>query len=446
MKFISLLKKELRELLNKQLIIGLVVTAGILASLGGIMSSVIDEATSSGGTISLCDMDDTEYTKQLISAMEAADFKINRVDVAQVQNTPDRATLMNDLDLDSGLVIIPEGFTKTALEDLKPAEIECISVMESAAALSNISDTTSTAVEFIQGMTTQQLMLRTGMTEEQAAMALAPITQKDITVVDDKSAEVNSSTLASFLSVQSMMIPIIIFLLVMYTSQMIINAVSTEKLDKTLETLLSAPVSRLAIISAKMLAAAIVALLNAVVYMVGFSTYIGGALSGSIESEGLGSAINQALTFDDILSQLGLSLSAGSYALIGLPMFLTILISLSVSMILGALVTDSKSAQTLIMPIMICAMVPYMISMVTDITTLSPAVRTLLYAIPFTHTFSATTNVMFGSMGMYWFGVGYQLLFFIVCMTIALKIFTSDKIFTISLSFGQKHKKKTPNA
>ncbi len=229
-------------------------------------------------------------------------------------------------------------------------------------------------------------------------------------------------------------------MLVMYTSQMIIGAISTEKIDKTLETLLSAPVSRLSVILAKMLAAAIVALLNAVVYMLGFTGYLSSMLSQSIGDTSLGEVVGQAQTMDDIMTQLGVNMTAGSYLLVGLQMFLTILVTLSVSIILGALVNDAKSAQSVLMPIMVLAMIPYLISMMTDIQSLSPVVRTLLYAIPFTHTFSAMSNVMFGNMALYWIGAGYQLAVFLICITIALRLFTSDRIFTMSINFGAKKK------
>lgn len=437
MKFINLLKKELRELINAQLIIGLVMTAGILFMMGQIMGEAVETAAEKSGKLVIADQDDTDYTKQMLDALREAGYELQMVEADE----PDRAALMNKLDVE-GLVIIPEGFTDEVFTERKVGELERVSVVKSASMMSSLSDTSGAAVELINSFTINQLMLKTGMTEEEATQAQTPVTTKDITVVTDKSAEVNSSVLTGFLSTQGLIIPIIVFLLVIYTSQMILSAISTEKLDKTLETLLSAPVSRLSVIGAKMLAAAIVALLNATVYMVGFSGYLSSILSGAVEDGSISNTVGEAMTMDSILSQLGVSLTAGSYFLVGIQMFVTVLIALSVSMILGALVTDAKSAQTLLMPIMICAMIPYIISMTTDINTLPMVIRVIVYAIPFTHTFSAMSNVMFGNMTEFWLGFGYQCVFFVVCMIAALRIFTSDKIFTISLQFGQKKKLK----
>ena len=123
-------------------------------------------------------------------------------------------------------------------------------------------------------------------------------------------------------------------------------------------------------------------------------------------------------------------------------MFMTIMIALSVSLILGAMATDAKSAQTLVMPIMIFAMIPYMISLFMDVNSMSNIVKIFVWLIPFTHTFTAINNIMFGNWPVFWGGLAYQFVFFIVCMYFALKLFTSDKIFTISLNLGQKMKLK----
>ena len=87
---------------------------------------------------------------------------------------------------------------------------------------------------------------------------------------------------------------------------------------------------------------------------------------------------------------------------------------------------------------MILAMVPYMISMLKDVNTLPTAAKIIVYAIPFTHTFSAMSNIMFGNTAIFFGGLAYQAAVFAVCMFFALKLFKSDKIFTISLNLGSK--------
>ena len=47
---------------------------------------------------------------------------------------------------------------------------------------------------------------------------------------------------------------------------------------------------------------------------------------------------------------------------------------------------------------------------------------------------------------LFWGGLIYQAVIFLVCMFFALRLFNSDKILTISLNFGQKSKYKKKNA
>ena len=121
---------------------------------------------------------------------------------------------------------------------------------------------------------------------------------------------------------------------------------------------------------------------------------------------------------------------------------MTIMQALSISIILGSLANDAKTSQTVVLPIMLLAMVPYAISMVSDVNSLPTAVRTVVYAIPFTHTFTAMGNLMFGNTGIFFAGLLYQILIFAICIFFALKLFNSDKILTMSLNFGQKSKFK----
>lgn len=429
MKFINLLQKELKELINGQMILSLAVILAMLFIMGNITKSAINDVTEEAQNpkINISDRDDTDFTQNLIEVLKnsGAEIKVFETDGDNYADILSENNIKN-------IVIIPKGFTDSIENGEKP-EIITASRMTSAATLSNISTGTSGAISLIQNCIANTIATDAGMSPEQFELMENPIMLTDNTVVDDKSANTSIDSIMNKISMQNAILPIIVFLLIMMTSQSLISSISNEKIDKTLETLLSAPVSRSSIITAKMLAAAVVALINAGVYMIGFSKFI---KSSSIQAENLVSSIS----VDDALSQLGLNLSVGDYVLVGIQLFMTIMICLSVSIMLGALVNDTKSSQTVIMPIMMLAMVPYVISMLADINTLPMIVRILVYAIPFTHTFSGMSNLMFGNNTIFFGGLIYQIIVFAICMFFALRLFKSDKILTISLNFGQKSK------
>jgi len=439
MKFFNLLKKELTELINGQMIIGIVIMCVLFFVIGQVMESTVDEVSKNQYKINVMDCDDTDFTESILNDMKAMNADINMI--SKEYSGKEFKDIMKENDINS-LVVIPTGFTKDLLENKNISALTSVSVMKSSSSMSMISSDTSGALSLLKSSITNQLMLKGGFSENDISLIQQPFTISEITVVSDKSASIGISTIIQNLSVQNMIIPIIVFVLVMYTSQMIIGAISTEKIDKTLETLLSAPVSRSSVLGAKMLAAAIVALINAIAFMIGYYVFIGGAMTSAMSSEEISSALSDTVSYHSAMNQLGLNLGIADYLLVGVQMFLTIMISLSVSIILGAMANDAKSAQSLIMPVMMCAMVPYMISMVSDINTLPTVIRIIVYVIPFTHTFTAMNNLMFDNTSIFIFGIIYQAVIFAVCMFFAIRIFNSDKIFTSSLNLGQKSRFK----
>ncbi|MBD5160208.1 MAG: ABC transporter permease [Ruminococcus sp.] len=436
MKFINLLQKELKELINAQMILGLVAILAILYITGMASKVAIDDAIedSTNPKISISDLDNTDFTNSLIESLENAGAEVTEFEVSG----DNYASILEENDI-KNIIIIPAGFTADIENGQKP-EIITASRMTSASTMSNLSTGSSGALAIINNIIANKIATEYGMSPEDFELMENPIILNENTVVADKSAHVSSEAIMNKIMMQNMLLPIIVFILIMMTSQSLISSISNEKLDKTLETLLSAPVSRSSIITAKMLAAAVVALINAGVYMLGFSGFIKNA-SGQTEDLVSGIA-GDVLSADEAIKQLGLSLSVSDYVLVGIQLFLTVMICLSVSIMLGALVNDTKSSQMVIMPIVMLAMIPYMISMLTDINTLPTALKILVYAIPFTHTFSGISNIMFGNMTMFYIGIIYQAVIFAICMFFALRLFNSDKILTISLNFGQKSKYK----
>ncbi|HOH85825.1 MAG TPA: ABC transporter permease, partial [Ruminococcus sp.] len=68
MKFINLLKKEISELINAQMILGLVVSLALFWLMGNVMQSVTTEIAedAKNTNVYICDMDDSDVTHELI--------------------------------------------------------------------------------------------------------------------------------------------------------------------------------------------------------------------------------------------------------------------------------------------------------------------------------------------------------------------------------------------
>lgn len=432
MKFTHLFKKELREMLTPQVILILVLIYAGMMMLGNIMGTAVDKTIEDSSKIVICDQDQTEFTKSVIQLMKkpAGEDTENEVRLVDI-NSEDYAAELDRLEV-SDVVIIPKGFTEQ-VEAGKTAGFIYVDKLTSLSTMANISTGSEMAKKLIEVSVTSALygkkVAAGQLTEDEIKQLEVPVEITEKTVVSNNTADISSQRVISLKTMENMFLPIIVFLLIMYSSQMVLNAVSTEKIDKTLETLLSAPVSRMAVLSSKMLAAGTVAAMYAIVMMFGMKNLTGALPTGNGED------------YEASLKALGLTISGTDYILIGIQMFVSILIALAIALVLGVLAKDAKSGQSLLLPIQLMSMVPYMLSMFMDIRTLDPLpIRYLIYAIPFTHTFMSSENIMFGHWGIYWGGLAYQLVLLVVCMSFAIHVFTSDKIFTLSLGNGKKKK------
>lgn len=454
MKFGNLLKKELGELITKQAIISMIFVLVLFVFMGQIMGRSMKESFDTS-TLNICIKDDSDFTKNVIDRIKADETtELNIVDIRS-DNYYDE---LERLDL-KYVVIIPEGYGDTIVNEKKPGQLIFASKVSLGFSASMSSISSSDAVSTIVDHSADEAMESIyGLTAEDVSLITSPADTVEFSAANGKSVEISAAAVSSIVMMESMIAPFAIFFLLLLASQMIMTAISTEKIDKTLETLLSTPVSRMTVLTAKMVAAIISALLNAVFMIVGFGIYmvsimgsaISGATNGSANISDIAGmtnvpdtgALTEALSTADAISQLGFSLSGMDILLFGLQLFLTLAIGLSISLILGAAATDVKSVQTLVMPIMIAVMIPFFVTMFMDFGEMPVAAKVIMFLIPFTHSYIALTNLLSGDMIMYWGGLAYQIVFFAVCMFLAVRMFTSDKLFTMSFSSENKTNKK----
>lgn len=442
MKLGNILKKELRELLTVQAVFSMIFVCVLLILMGQVMGGAMDEALNNS-TVNILDLDGSEFTEKMLAALPDYGAEPNLV----TAEGGDYYSQMKKLGIES-LVIIPENFGSTAASGSEAPTLECVNLVEKgglASSMSSISasSVTSAISDYVSDYFKTEKMK---LSEAEQELLSEPLVTVEYTAANGKTVKVSSETLIAMMMNQSMIAPMAVFFLVLMASQMIMTAISTEKIDKTLETLLSAPVSRITVLTAKMIAALIVALLNAGSMIVGFVFYIQGIMGTAMESEIV--HVEAGMTGDiasiaEAMSELGFTLSAGNLLLFGLQLFLTIAIGLSLSLILGAMATDVKSVQTLVLPIIMLTMIPFFVTMFSDVNSLAPLPRIFMYIIPFTHTYIAMNNMFFGHMGLFWAGLAYQTVFFVICMYLAVRMFTTDLLFTMNFSPDSMKIKKT---
>lgn len=427
-----LLRKELSELLNKQMLLGLLGTLVLIVLLGVIMTNTVSETLEFSGELHIVDMDNTDFTKKLLSELEEDGYTVKTA-----EGSEDLAQLMDSMKWDEA-AIITEGFSASVLEQMQAGEIYSVSALKSTTSMSAMMTENISADVVTEKV--QELLMEESLGSNMEFLA-APVTSTSYTVANGKEAQVNSTLLVSSLSLFDKLMPLVLFMLIVLTSQTIITAVGAEKTDKTLETLLASPVPRGHIIGAKMLAALIVAVIYAVTYGVGFLVTMVMTVSGTGESVNLGEAVTDMARMNQATIALGLQIPMWGWALVFVQLALTIGIALMASIILGALVQDAKGSQMASLPILVCTMFPYILSMLSDIRHMEGFAKIVMYIIPFSHTFAATSCLRFHDLPLFWGGLAYQAVFLTAMTLLALKLYQSDILFIGMPKRGRKTEK-----
>ncbi len=448
MRFGNMLKKELSQLLTKQAIISMFVTCGLLMMLGKVMGTTIENIESNKDINILC-LDNSAFASEMLDGLSDYGTNVKRIDV-QGFTKDNAAQVLKDNEI-KALVVIPEDFSSKA-QSGSQADVQVYTLMSGTGLASMVddslaSDCVTSIEEYLRDNAEKNIV---GISEEQADLIKTPMVMTEFTSANGRTAKAPASALSTILMSINMIAPMAVFFLLFMASQMIMTAISTEKIDKTLETLLSSPVSRITVLTAKMTAAVIVALLNSLSMMVGFTFYIAGMSGGKALSVNMPTGtedvdLSGTLDVFSAMSELGISLSAGQLLLVGLELFITLAIGLSIALILGAFATDAQSTQTLVMPLMFATMIPFMITMFMDVNSLPIVARIVLYIIPFTHAYTAIGNLAFGHQVTFIAGLVYQIVFLAVTMFFAVKIFTTDLLFTMKLPSASRSQNKTQN-
>lgn len=427
-KFFVLLRKEIKELLTPVMVVPFVLVIGVFALMGQFVD--FEEITGDDGVggdgfkIVWINEDTGGLSKALFEGLSQQGYELlelegsfgEGVDVSLVA----KFARENDA---LAIVKIPPKFS-TDLRLMKMPKVEIYNLVKDFSIISSIGSSSVDGLQIALSEILSSRLIAERLPLLNPEFLKQPVSVEDHVVIGEKSAKISFSEVMSFVQSQSTLVPILLILIIIVAAQMVAVAVASEKENKTFEILLSSPVSRKAIVFAKILAAAFVALLFSGFYMVGFNFYMSGFDLG-ITSDASTSA----------LAMLGVVVTPFGYLLIALSLFLATLCALAIAIILGILAEDVKGVQMVTTPLVILVIIPYMVTLFVDVNSLSIWAKYLIYAIPFSHPFLALNNAMLGKEELIIYGLVYLGIVFLLLIIFASKIFNSDKVLTFKLNF-----------
>ena len=410
--FGNFLIKELKQLVrDPKILLGMIIVPLVMFPiLGGVMGYAVETAKESAIKASLVvvDNDRGEWSSTFIKFLSETGVKVF-LENETVLNCEKIAEILSRYNTTQFLEI-PEGFsaniTAHSTNRQIKASIRFYGVLVGTSVFQNVgSAVVDTLISQFNRMMAPDVLYA----------------EKATVIKGEVKYGVDPAALSSLMTAQSIAMPIIIMILITYSVQIAATSVAMEKEEKTLETLLTLPIDRMAILFGKLSSSIIIAAIGALAYMVGYG-YMMGMLMGQIPQE---AAID--------LSALGLAPSFLGYLLLGLSLFVTLLSALALAVILSAFAEDVRGAQAFVGYIYPLIFVPAFALMYIDINMLPLAVKALLYAIPFSHPIIASKAIVMGDHLTPVFGIIYSFAFTMVIMYIASRLFATEKILTVKL-------------
>jgi len=428
--FFNIFKKEIKELLTKQMLLSL----AFMVMLFGLMGSFINNAKEQAQDqlleptrLAVLNLDNSAYSKEILTKLTKNNIEIVEIKEENIEKAIEESQLKESM----SLLVIPKGF-EDGIKKFQGSEIEIYSIVKDLGLKESTSFASISSIISYLNQEINKDFIKSAFEEKELENILNPIKTKEFVVVKDKIAPGNPATLQSLSMANSTIIPILLMLSIMYAGTMIITSMGLEKENKTLETLLTLPVKRESIILGKMAGAIVVALLMAVVYIGGFNYYMS-SFTPPIE-EGA-----------NLMQTLGLVMTSFDYLLLGISLFLTILVALSICMILGMFSQDIKSAQGMQFPIILLVMIPYFLLTFQSLETMPMGLKIFLYLIPFSHPFIASKVLIFDNYSIVIAGIIYLIIFAALTMYLAIRLFNTDKVLTAKASFRKLKFRKTKN-
>jgi len=421
--FTTILLKELKELMrDPKILIGMIVLPLIMFPvLGLVLGYAVDTAQQEAqrATLLVVDNDGGNWSSIFVSYVNQTGMNLVLVNNSSPQEIVDQGLLTQSNS--STFIVIPTGFSAN-LTRHESGDLTVTGTVNVYSVFNGGGGIFSGAGGSIAGLLVQGFN-----------RAVAPdliVTSQSSIIKGVIEEGVNASALSSLMLSQSFALPFTIMIMITYAMQIAATSVAMEKEEKTLETLLTTPVDRFAILMGKVSSTIIVAGAASITVLVGY-TYMLGSLSLGVTS-GLGSGVD--------LVALGLVPSASGYVLLGVSLFFTLLSALALAVVMSAFSENVRGAQALVGYIYPLIFIPALALIYLDFNSLPLALKAVFYAIPYSHPILASKAVVTGDYGTVIFGIVYVAVFTVVIMYIASRLFATEKILTAKLKIGRQRK------
>lgn len=425
-KLWSLVVKEVKELIrDPKILIGVVLMPIIIFPIMGSAIQVSQESVQRavrGASFAVWSDDDGVVTDALMTYL----YTDNLVVPIEAVNLEDALSQFTETD-SSSLIYVPPGYNDNVtlgqqgrlkvyanLRKLNMAETQSTDVVSSLINVYNYYFSIQKIENLIESADARGTPL--GYRN--------PISIDYASILKGNVLEIPPMAIFSLVMSQSIMLPIMVMMMVMFAIQMAATSIALEKEQKTLEILMTLPVSRMTILGGKLSGSIVIALAGSVSYLLGFGSYMNSAFSFVPEAQSMS------------LTDVNMGITPVGFLLIGVVIFVTLIAALAMALSVAVFADNVRSAQSFTGALITPIMIPALVLMFSDIEMLPTSFQYLMLAIPYTHTMIATKAAFLGEYFVVMRSIFFISIWTVALLYIAARIFSTERIITARFTLG----------
>jgi len=420
----ALVKKELKELLmEKTILLGvLLMPLIIFPLLGGAMSigfSASAEQIKQQRTLYI-DLDGEEYSRALAELLKHAGIDLIGVTMPPNETRPQETMRQYGV---SVMIVVPEDFTEMIQTDSRPTVLLYAAVEAPSIAEIQVISSAIKTVEGVGASLGGQIAKERGVGFEHF---LSPFRLSETMIVRGQPIQERVDTLLQSYFGIMFTLPLVVLIVAGTSGSVAATSIGLEKESKTLEILLTLPISRMKILASKLVGSVLIALIGATSFTVGLTFYLTSFQHALPD-------VSRPPTSSANLPEL-LGLTPISVLAMGVTLVLGLLMALGLGILAGVLAGDVRGGQQLAGLLQFPPMIlPFFLMLFTDFQALPPAVRYGLLLDPFTHIFLSLRASLTGDYLGVLASIGTMSLFVLLILGVAAWLFSGERLITMRI-------------
>lgn len=368
--------KEFRDLIrDPRIFIPFVLSAVIMPVIGVAISLAMQAAIKQAVApqlVAVADLDGTNLSRELVHWLSGRGFTIVEVGGSGLEDLARKAAEAEA----TLLLVIKPGFAK-AIELGQRPSLAIVQVVRDPSPLPMQS---SSLAEYVKEFVARKLLDGKANYE----LVKDPLALNSTAYLAAKGLMLTRPELLTGLFMAAMLVPLILLSIALVVMQMAATSMAVENEERTLETLLTLPVSGYEILLSKLLGMFAVSLLGTILEVAGMVIYFYIILAIPLAAaQGPGQPFSiEVMTAPSEMLFLALSL------------LLSLFFAAAIGLILGALSKDVRIANTLVGPLSMLFYIPALFVLFAPAQALGGAGQAILYSIPVTQPIVAARDIV----------------------------------------------------